>query len=53
MVRILREKSAGPTWVKIGQVRTLSVDRIGHALGRSTPEEMERMIEGLYEFIGP
>ena len=41
------------SWVKIGQVRTLSVDRIGHALGRSTPEEMERTIEGLYEIIGP
>ena len=41
------------SWVKIGQIRTLSVDRIGQALGHSTPEEMERTIEGLYEIIGP
>ena len=41
------------SWVKIGQIRTLSVDRIGQVLGHSTPEEMERTIEGLYEIIGP
>ena len=41
------------SWVKIGQVRTLSVDRIGQVLGYSTPEEMERTIMGLNEIIGP
>jgi mRNA interferase MazF len=40
------------SWVKIGQIRTLSVDRIGRILGRATPEELTRVIEGLNEIIG-
>lgn len=39
------------SWVKIGQVRTLSVDRLGRKLGRVAPEELERVIEGLNEII--
>ena len=41
-----------PSWVKISQVRTLAVERIGARLGRSTPEEFSRVIEGLNEIIG-
>ncbi len=41
------------SWVKIGQVRTLSVDRIGRRLGRASPQELEQTIEGLNEIIGP
>ena len=40
------------SWVKIGQIRTLSVNRIGPRLGRASPEELERTIEGLNEIIG-
>lgn len=40
------------SWVKISQIRTLSVDRIGKRLGRATPEELEQAIEGLNEIIG-
>ncbi len=40
-------------WVKISQVRTLSVDRIGGKLGEATPEEVDRLVEGLNEIIGP
>jgi len=40
------------SWVKISQVRTLSVERIGEALGKVSPEQMERLIEGLNEIIG-
>jgi mRNA interferase MazF len=40
------------SWVKISQVRTLSVDRLGKKMGRAAPEELERLIEGLNEIVG-
>ena len=40
------------SWVKISQVRTLSVERIGKKIGRVTPEELDRLIEGLNEVVG-
>ena len=40
------------SWVKISQIRTLSVERIGTKLGLSTPEELALIIEGLNEIIG-
>ena len=40
------------SWVKISQIRTLSVERIGKMLGRATPEEVGQVIEGLNEIIG-
>ena len=40
------------SWVKIGQIRTLSVERIGARLGRCTPEELAHVVEGLNEIIG-
>lgn len=39
------------SWVKIGQVRTLSVERLGRRLGRVTPEELLRVVEGLNEIV--
>jgi mRNA interferase MazF len=40
------------SWVKISQVRTLSVERVGRKLADATPEEMAQVIEGLNEIIG-
>ena len=40
------------SWVKISQIRTLAVERIGARLGRSTPEELAQVVEGLNEIIG-
>lgn len=40
------------SWVKISQVRTLSVQRIGKKLGRATPEELSKIIDGLNEILG-
>lgn len=40
------------SWVKISQIRTLSVERIGKAIGRVSPEEIEQVIDGLNEIIG-
>ena len=41
-----------PSWVKISQIRTLAVERIGQRLARATPEEITQIIEGLNEIIG-
>ena len=38
-------------WVKISQIRTLSVERIGKKIGRLAPEELARIIDGLNEII--
>jgi mRNA interferase MazF len=41
-----------PSWVKISQIRTLSVLRLGKKLGRMSPEEIDHLIEGLNEILG-
>jgi mRNA interferase MazF len=40
------------SWVKISQIRTLAIERIGSRLARATPEELAQVIEGLGEIIG-
>ena len=40
------------SWVKISQIRTLSVERIGKRLARVTPEELAQVVEGLNEIVG-
>jgi len=40
------------SWVKISQVRTLSIDRIGKSLGTISAEDLIQVIEGLNEIIG-
>ena len=40
------------SWVKISQIRTLSVERIGARLGRATVEDLAQIIEGLNEIVG-
>jgi mRNA interferase MazF len=40
------------SWVKISQIRTLAVERVGKSLGRVAPEELSQVIEGLNEIIG-
>jgi mRNA interferase MazF len=39
------------SWIKISQIRTLSVERIGKVIGRASQEEMAQVIEGLNEVI--
>jgi mRNA interferase MazF len=41
-----------PTWAKISQIRTLSVERIGKRLARITPLDVSKIIEGLNEILG-
>lgn len=38
--------------IKMSQIRTLSVERIGKKIGDISPEELDQVIEGLYEIIG-
>jgi mRNA interferase MazF len=40
------------SWVKISQIRTLAVERIGKVIGRASPEEIAQVVEGLNEIIG-
>ena len=40
------------SWVKMSQVRTLAVERIGRKMGAVAPEELASVIEGLNEIIG-
>ncbi len=40
------------SWVKISQIRTLAVERIGAKLGRASPEEVSQAVEGLNEIVG-
>ncbi len=40
------------SWVKISQIRTLSILRLDTKLGETSPEELASVIEGLYEIIG-
>jgi mRNA interferase MazF len=40
------------SWVKIGQIRTLAVERIGKLAAVLPAEELARAIDGLHEIIG-
>jgi mRNA interferase MazF len=40
------------SWVKISQIRTFSIERIGKKIGTASPEELNHIIEGLNEIIG-
>jgi len=40
------------SWVKISQIRTLSIKRIGKKLGKASDEELACIIDGLNEIIG-
>ena len=41
-----------PTWAKISQIRSLSVERIGKRLARIPPADVKKIIEGLVEILG-
>jgi len=40
------------SWIKISQIRTLSVERIGNKITQANPEELAQVIEGLNEIVG-
>lgn len=51
----LESKATGLTkrsWIKISQIHTLSVDRIGGKIARASEEELARVLDGLTEILG-
>ena len=40
-----------PSWVKISQVRTLSVQRLGRRIARVSAEELDMLVNGLNEIL--
>jgi mRNA interferase MazF len=42
-----------PSWVKVSQIRTLSTVRLGRKLRRLPEVEVDRLVEGLLDIIGP
>jgi mRNA interferase MazF len=40
------------SWIKISQIRTLSVERIGELIETLPPETLSQLIDGLNEIIG-
>ena len=40
------------SWVKISQIRTLSVDRIGRRIAHASEEELSQVLHGLNEILG-
>jgi mRNA interferase MazF len=40
------------SWIKISQIRTLSVGRIGRRVARVSEEELARVLDGLNEILG-
>ena len=51
----LESKATGLTtrsWIKISQIRTLSVGRIGQRIARASEEELARVLDGLNEILG-
>ena len=41
-----------PSWIKIGQIRTLSTERIGRKIGSLESPELDQIVAGLNEIIG-
>lgn len=42
---------ARPSWVKVSQVRTISVERLGKRMAAIEPELLDRIIDGLIELV--
>ena len=40
------------SWIKISQIRTLAVERLGRRLGVAPVEELARVVDGINEIIG-
>jgi len=40
------------SWVKISQIRTLAVERLGRRIARLSPEETAQVVDGVNEIIG-
>lgn len=50
-MKIESVKLPKPSWLKISQIRTISTERLGKRLGRVSPEEIDQVIEALFELV--
>ncbi len=41
-----------PSWAKISQIRTISVNRLGKRIGSVSPEDLNQIVNGLVELVG-
>jgi len=41
-----------PSWVKISQIRTISVDRLGKKIAAVDADTLGQLIDGLLELVG-
>ena len=48
----LPKKLPKKSWVKISQIRTLSVKRLGRKIGKISTNELDQIIEGINEILG-
>ena len=51
-VELTKREHPKRSWVKVSQVRTLSPERLGKRIGRASPEQLLRIVEGLNEIVG-
>jgi len=51
-LELTESKLPKQSWVKISQIRTLSVKRIRNKISKASDEELALIIEGLNEIIG-
>ena len=42
-----------PSWVKISQIRTLSTERLGSRITHLEEADVNRIVEGLLDIVGP
>ena len=40
-----------PSWIKISQIRTISVERLGKKIAALDPETLGQTVDGLFELI--
>jgi len=50
-LELIGDVLAKRSWVKISQIRTLSIKRIGQRISRISPENLSRIISGLNEIL--
>lgn len=49
---LLPEMLPKASWVKISQIRTISIDRLGKRIALLAPDMLDQLIDGLLELIG-
>lgn len=53
VLELERKRLPKRSWVKISQIRTLSTERLGKKLSTVSEEELNQVVEGLLEIVGP